>query len=120
MNRKSVSFIAALLAGSVVATYALAAGDACLANNRIQSTKVLDNSTIQVLTLDKKTYTVHMRGTCIGLDNTSEKLSFRTKTELGCLSRGDTVSYNRPGESTNVTTRGSLQTPCVVDSVSGG
>ena len=116
--KRVIRVLGAALVASSCASYALAAGDACLANNRIVSTKVLDSSTIQVITLDKKTYTVHMRGTCIGLDNTSEMLSFRTKTELGCLSRGDTVSYNRPGERTGVTVRGNVQTPCVVDSVS--
>jgi hypothetical protein len=92
-------------------------GDACVQNNRIYSTKVIDSSTILVTDLDKKQYIVRMRGTCIGLDKNALSLSFRTKTELGCLTSGDSISYNRPGERTRVSIRGSLQTPCFVDSV---
>jgi hypothetical protein len=99
---------------------ALAASEACLQNNRILSTKVVDGSTVLIIDRDKKQYTVHMRGTCVGFDQNAEKLSFRTKTELGCLSKGDSISYNVPGERTPVTVRGSTQTPCVINSVSEG
>jgi hypothetical protein len=117
MKRKAPFFIATALTSALTASYAFAAGDACLPINRIVSTRVIDRSAIVVTTLDKKRYTVHMRGACIGLDETAQKLSFRTKTELGCLSLGDSVSYDRPGESTRVSIRGSLQTPCFVESV---
>jgi len=120
MKRKTTLFIATALTGAFTASYALAASEACLPINRIVSTKVIDRSAIVVTTLDKKLYTVHMRGACIGLDKTAQKLSFRTKTELGCLSQGDSISYNRPGESVPVSIRGSLQTPCFVESVSDG
>src|SRR5580692_11547512 len=102
MKRKAPFFIATALTSALTASYAFAAGDACLPINRIVSTRVIDRGAIVVTTLDKKRYTVHMRGACIGLDETAQKLSFRTKTELGCLSLGDSVSYDRPGESTRV------------------
>jgi hypothetical protein len=115
---KSNVFFTAMFASTLMP--ALAAGDACLQNNRIYSTRVIDSSTILVTDLDKKQYIVHMRGTCIGLDKNALSLSFRTKTELGCLTSGDSISYNRPGERTRVSIRGSLQTPCFVDSVMEG
>ena len=114
---KSNVFFTAMFASTLAAMPALAAGDACVQNNRIYSTKVIDSSTILVTDLDKKQYIVRMRGACIGLDKNALSLSFRTKTELGCLTSGDSISYNRPGERTRVSIRGSLQTPCFVDSV---
>lgn len=114
------TFLAAALVSVVVAVPALAASDACVQNNRIFSTNVIDSSTILITDISKKQYTVHMRGTCVGLDKNAEMLSFRTKTQLGCLTSGDTISYNVPGEHTPVTVRGSLQTPCFVDSVTEG
>ena len=121
MDTKS-AFFAVTLATTFTALPALAAGDACVQINRIFSTMVVDSNTILVTDLAKKQFTVHMRGVCVGFDRNSQKLSFRTKTvtELGCLSRGDSVSYNVPGENTPVTVRGSLQTPCFVDSVTEG
>jgi hypothetical protein len=117
---KSNVFFTAMFASTLAAMPALAAGDACVQNNRTYSTRVIDSSTILVTDLDKKQYIVHMRGTSIDLDKNALSLSFRTKTELGCLTSGDSISYNRPGERTRVSIRGSLQTPCFVDSVMEG
>ena len=112
-------FLAAL-ASVVIAVPALAASDACVQNNRILSTKVINSSTVVIADKDKNQYTVHMRGTCVGLDKNAEMLSFRTSTQLGCLTSGDSISYNVPGEHTPVTVRGSLQTPCFVGRVTEG
>jgi hypothetical protein len=109
-----------VLAVSLAATPVLAAEGACLQNNRLVSTRVIDSRTIAAIDRMGQRFTVHMRGNCIGLNRTSEYLSFRTKTQLGCLSRGDTISYNRPGEGTPVRARGSTQTPCFVDFVTQG
>ena len=117
---RNESLLAAALVSVVVGVPALAASDACVQNNRIFSTKVIDSSTVLITDMDKKQYTVHMRGTCIGLDKNAEMLSFRTKTQLGCLTSGDSISYNVPGERTPVTVRGSIQTPCFVDRVTEG
>ena len=114
------NFLVGTLASVVVAVPALAASDACVQNNRILSTQVIDSSTVLITDTDKQQYTVHMRGTCVGMDKSAQNLSFRTKTEIGCLTAGDSISYDRPGERTPVTTRGSLQTPCFVDRVTKG
>src|SRR5947207_3732291 len=100
MARSPALFTLALLAVVLGVSNSLAAGDTCLPINRILTTKVLDRNTIVVTTVDRKLYTVHMRGACIGLDDTARNLSFRTKTELGCLALGDSISYNRPADST--------------------
>lgn len=99
---------------------ALAAPETCLPNNRIQSTKVLGNTAIIVTDTAGKVYTVHMHGACTGLDASALNLSFRTKTQLGCLSRGDTISYSLPGDGQPVQVRPNLQNPCVVDTVTEG
>ena len=88
--------------------------------NRIFSTRVIDSSTVLITDMDKKQYTVHMRGACVGFDKTSENLTFRTKTDLGCLGAGDTIGYNAPGERVSIKTRGSLQSTCSIDSVTAG
>ena len=120
MARNTIPFIGPLMAVLCAVSNSFAANDACLPINRILSTKVTDRNTIVVTTIDRKLYTVHLRGACIGLDQTARKLSFRTKTELGCLSLGDSVSYNQPAETTPVQIRGSVQTPCFVASVDAG
>ena len=99
---------------------ALAAPGACVPNNRIQTTKVMNNTTIVVTDMANKVYTVHMHGACIGLDQSVINLSFRTKTQLGCLSPGDTISYSLPGDRQPVQVRPNLQTPCVIDNVAEG
>jgi hypothetical protein len=99
---------------------AVAAPGACVPNNRIESTKVVNNTTIVVTDMANKTYTVHMHGACVGLDQSALNLSFRTKTQLGCLSPGDTISYSVPGDRQPVQVRPNLQNPCVVDNVAEG
>ena len=107
------------LASALAAAQALAA-DACLPNNRIVSTRVIDNNTILAISRTGASYTVRMRGTCIGLDRTAENVTFFPKTELGCLSEGDSIAYNRPGERVRVAVRPQTQATCVIDSVSEG
>jgi len=118
--RNGNALLAAALTSVLAAGSALAADEACLQNNRILSTKVVDASTILITDIDKKAYTVHMRGTCVGLNQSAENLSFRTKTQLGCLTRGDSISYNLPGERGRPAIRPQTQTPCFVDSVTAG
>ena len=110
----------AIASALLVSLPALAAPGACVPNNRIASTRVIDAQTIVVTDKDNKPYTVHMHGACIGLDQSAINLSFRTKTQLGCLSPGDTISYSLPGDKTPVQVRPNLQTPCVIDSVTAG
>jgi hypothetical protein len=107
---------------TLAALPALAQGESCAQINRILSTQVLDNSTMLVTLRDMKQFTVRMRGVCIGFDRNSLHLSFRTLTQspIGCLSAGDTVSYNVPGEDTPVRLHGSTQTPCFVGNVAPG
>jgi hypothetical protein len=118
--RNANAFVAAMLISLLGAQSAMAAGEACLQRNRIWSTKVIDDSTILITDLKKNQYTVHMSGRCVGLNWAAEDLSFRTKTEIGCLSHGDTISYNQPGETTRIRARHSLQTPCIIDGVTAG
>ena len=118
--RNANAFIVVTLMSILAAEPTLAAGEACLQRNRIWSTRVIDGSTVLITDLGKAQYTVHMRGLCVGLNRTAEKLSFRTKTEIGCLSHGDSISYNQPGEATRVTVRHSTQTTCIIDSVTAG
>ncbi len=109
------------LSAAVVASVpALAAPGACVPNNRIQSTRVVNNTTIVVTDTQSNTYTVHMHGACVGLDQSALNLSFRTKTQLGCLSPGDTISYSLPGDRQPVQVRPNLQNPCVIDNVTEG
>jgi hypothetical protein len=118
--RNGTAFYVAMLTSTLAAVPALAAGEVCLQNNRILSTKVIDASTILITDISRKEYTVHMRGVCVGLNETAENLSFRTKTELGCLTRGDSISYNLPGERARIAVRPQTQTPCIVDTVTEG
>lgn len=111
------------IVGAMIATVLGApvwAADACLRNDRIYSMKVVDSSTILVTNRDKTEYTVHLRGVCIGLNETAQYLTFRRQTDLGCLRSGDSVGYSMPGERPRISLHGSTQTTCYVDSVSEG
>lgn len=112
--------IALVLVACAIATPVLAQGDACVTKNRIYSTQVIDSRTILVTDMQKKQYTVHMSGTCVGLDRTAVNLSWRTKTELGCIGLGDSVGYSMPGEGTQVQIRPNLQSTCFIESVTAG
>jgi hypothetical protein len=65
----------------------------CLRNNRIWSWNVVDPRTMVVTDRGRNRYMVHLSGGCFGLDNSSMRIGFRTATNLGCLQRGDRVSY---------------------------
>jgi len=118
--RTANALLAGLLASAAVIGPAFAASDVCVQKNRIFSTRVIDSGTVVVTDMDKKQYTVHMRGTCVGFNKNAENLTFRPTTELGCLSAGDSIGYNQPGERVSVKTRGSLQSTCTIDSVTAG
>lgn len=97
---KKTAVLALALATALAATGPALAKDApCLSQNRIYSTKVLDNKTILLTDWSKRHYTVHMSGTCIGLnDGAAYPLVFRThRSDLTCLRPGDEIGYRIPG-----------------------
>jgi hypothetical protein len=120
--RPMISFVAAALACTVAAAPVLAAEGVCLQKNRIYSTRVINSSTILVTDINQKKYTIHMATRCVGLNDTSQYLSFRTvsESEISCLRHGDTVGYNLPGEQTAVRVRPYLQSTCTIGSVTEG
>ena len=120
--RTVTSIAVAALACAVAAAPVLAAESACLQRNRIYSTRVVDSSTILITDINKNQYTLHMVGSCVGLNDASQYLTFRTQgqNEISCLRRGDRIGYNLPGEGTRVRVRPSLQTTCTIDSVTEG
>jgi hypothetical protein len=66
---------------------------ACLQNNRISSTSVVDDRTIIVNDRFNNPFVVELSGGCAGLTSTFGSVDFTTRTNLGCLSRGDRVSF---------------------------
>jgi len=69
-------------------------GDACLQNNRIWNTSVVDDRTIIVSDRFNNPFVVELSGGCIGLTRNFGRIDFRTRTNLGCLGRGDRVSFS--------------------------
>jgi hypothetical protein len=66
----------------------------CLSNNRIWSTSVVDDRTLIVNDRFGNPFVVEFSGGCQGLTTTvNPRLSFNTRTNLGCLSRGDRVAF---------------------------
>lgn len=101
----------------------------CLPLNRVYSTKVIDNQTLQATDYEHRQYTVHMTQKCVGLDKLSQNLSFRRAAEVGseyqCIQHGDTLGYSFPGDPSmglrSVTVHGpQSQMQCTIDSVSPG
>ena len=72
---------------------------ACLQNNRLLSTKVIDNQTIVATDRDHKDFTIHMNAKCVGLDKFAELLTFSPRPTLGLLNRRAAGSaYSLPGD----------------------
>ena len=66
----------------------------CLPNNRIWSTSVVDDRTLIVNDRFGNPFVVELSGGCVGLMTTvNPRISFNTRANLGCLSRGDRVSF---------------------------
>jgi hypothetical protein len=108
MKAKHTVLTAALLAGAALALLAapqervLAADTqakpdaaACLQNDLIWNFNVVNQREIQVIDRNNRTFMVKMTGGCIGLTNLAT-LSFRTQTSLGCLQKGDRISFREP------------------------
>ena len=88
----------ATVLGAVPALAADAADDTvCLTDTRIYNTRVIDNRTILITDRRHNQYTVHMAGTCIGMDQFTLGLTFRKFMTLSCIRSGDMVSYEIPG-----------------------
>jgi len=119
-SRTRNALVLILIAGTIAAEPVLAAGVACLQSNRLVSTRVIDVGTILATDRSGQQYTLRMRGSCAGLDRNAQNLTFRPRTELSCVSAGDRIGYNRPGERTGIAVRGSMQTTCLIDQVSEG
>jgi len=69
---------------------------ACLQNNRIWTWRVINEHTLIVGDRENRPFLVRLSGGCIGLTNATLRLAFRTHTNLGCLERGDSVSFHAP------------------------
>lgn len=120
MNRTMIvttTFLSAILAAAPV----MAQEDACIRLNRIQSTEVVDDSTMVATDVQGGKFTIHMNGVCTGLSTPSVVPVFRTQSELDCLKRGDLVGYNLPGAPVQASPRPNAdQESCFVASVSAG
>lgn len=89
-----------LVAGGLVSTLpdtgspALAQSSAvCLQSNRLWSTSVVDDRTIIVSDRFGNPFVVELSGGCTGLTTNFGPIAFRTRTALGCLGRGDRISF---------------------------
>ena len=93
----SAVLVTAVLSSSVPVSPADARSNrACLRNNRIWSTSVVDDRTLVVKDRQNNPFVVELSGGCIGLTSSLGRVNFRTRTDLGCLTRGDRVSFRNP------------------------
>ena len=70
----------------------------CLQNNRIWGWQAVNDRTLILTDRSYQRYTVDLTGGCINLEHyAGAKLTVRTKTNLGCLSQGDTIDFISPG-----------------------
>jgi hypothetical protein len=68
----------------------------CLQNNRIWSWTAVNEGTLVVTDRYYRPFLVRMTSGCVGLTNATVALRFRTRTDLGCLEKGDRVSFRAP------------------------
>jgi hypothetical protein len=90
-------FVASTLMATLVATQVLAASEACLQRNRVQSWRAIDSSTMVMTDNQYKQYTVRMKGRCSNLDRMAATLIYRTWQNLACLQSGDIIAVTAPG-----------------------
>jgi hypothetical protein len=90
--------LTALTLSSAAPPPASAATDerACLQNNRIWGWRAPDQRTLLLTDINNRRFLVKLSGGCIGLNDAIFALQVRTTTNLGCLMRGDRVSYRAP------------------------
>jgi Family of unknown function (DUF6491) len=69
---------------------------ACLQNNRIWNWRVINERTLIVADRNYRPFEVRLSGGCVGLTDATLALRFNTFTNLGCLRRGDRVSFRAP------------------------
>ena len=95
--RHMKSILVGVLAGTMLATPVLAAAEqACLRHDRIWSTRVVDQHTVEVTDRSYNKYTVHLRGACTGLTWGDAVLIFRTWQNLSCVSDHDIIGVTTP------------------------
>src|SRR5690242_11132938 len=90
---------AALIAGLMSRSAVVAQSSdraACLQNNRIWGCNVVNERTLIVTDRNNRPFLVRLSGGCVGLTNATLRLRFNTWTNLGCLGRGDRVSFRAP------------------------
>jgi len=120
--RNETILAATVLASTLVAIPALAQNDdVCLRLHDVYNTRVHDSSTLVATDRLRNEYTVHMRGTCVGLTTNAQPLIFRPLSELSCMKHGDRVSYSMPGEPLNIALYGDVgQSTCFIDTIVEG
>jgi len=106
MHVKFLALPAALLAGSITALIALQGPPAsaqalrderaCLQNNHIYGWTVLNERELIVNDRYGMRFHVNLSSGCVGLTNATFALRFITKTDLGCLTRGDRIGFQAP------------------------
>jgi hypothetical protein len=106
MRRNGIAVLALLLCATVLSSAAplyaveqetLPRDDkACLQNNRIWTWRVINQRTLVVSDIHYTPFLVRLTGGCVGLTDAIMRVAFSTKTNLGCLSRGDSISYRAP------------------------
>jgi hypothetical protein len=69
---------------------------ACLQSSRLWGFNVIDQRTLILSDVQNNKFRVRMTGGCIGLNNIIADLRLVTKTNLGCLSQGDRISFREP------------------------
>ena len=97
MKKSILALIAAALSGAIGASPAFAESDeVCLQNERIWSWRVINERTLVVTDVRNQAFLVSLGAGCVGLNNMVASIGFNTRTNLGCLKRGDRVSFREP------------------------
>jgi len=91
-----LSTAASALAAEPLGPAAPPAPKTCLQNNRIYTWRAVSTRELIVGDIEGNVFTVHLSGGCVGLNDSILQIQFGTDTNLGCLRRGDRVSYREP------------------------
>ena len=96
---KKNAIVVAVLSSVIISTQ-LTAGEqkACLQRNRLESWRVIDQNTLEMIDRSKKVYHVTLRDACPNATQPTATLVFgRSWGNLQCLSPGFAINVTAPG-----------------------
>ena len=95
---KTNAIVMVALSGLIISSQVAAGEKVCLQRNRLQSWRVIDQNTLEMIDRSKQVYRVTLRAPCPNATQPTATLMFgRAWANLQCLSPGFSINVTAPG-----------------------